>query len=394
MSEVVVRAIRESELERAANLAADVFGRDALAKRNIREDFLNNLPRRPGTKLEHFRAAFIGKKLVSFARMSEYMLHYGRAKLLVTGIGAVCTHPAYRGQGYASAVIHDILTYSAEQGMHMALLNGIPDYYEQFGFMPVWANYTMQAPVERAQKLAQVLKVRDAVPDDLPRMAQLYDQHWGARVTFSRSAALWKWRMWAGSGQTTVVVDENNHVQGYLWHRHREYNANTEVVANTQQAIQSLLIYDSKRFRLNNCDNLTWTVPPDDIIIPFARQMLPITISAHYSPTGNWMGRLIDPSAVVQQLLPEILAQAQNISSKFDANKAIVKVDSEGVEVGMRGNREAHCHLSLRDFVQLLFGSLRPHTLAIRHKLSHDSIELLETLFPPRIAALAPWDWF
>jgi predicted acetyltransferase len=395
MSDIVVRGIRESELERAAKLVADVFSQgDARLHQVIMDNYLLHLPRRPGTKIEHFRAAFVGKKMVALARLMEFMLHYGRAQLLVAGIASVCTHPDYRKQGFGSAVIRDILTYSAEQGMHMALLKGIPHYYEQFGFMPVWADYTLEASVDDAQHLAKSLKLREAVLDDIPQMAGLYNQHWGSRVTFSRNAALWRWRITSENGQAVVVVDNADQLQGYLWHRNSEYSARTEVIAHTTQAIQTLLAYDGWRFHHAGHKKLVWTVPPDDVIIPFAQTILPITLSAHYAPTGGWMGRLIDPSAVVQKLLPEIVAQASSLSAKFKPEKLRLQVASDGVEIALQGNRNSYCHLSLRDFVQVLFGSLRPHTLAVRHKLSRDSINLLELLFPPRIAALAPWDWF
>lgn len=395
MSDVVVRGIRESELERAAKLVADVFSQgDSRLHEIIANNFLNHLPRRPGTKIEHFRAAFAGKKMVAFARVIEFMLHYGQAKLLVAGLSSVCTHPDYRGKGYASAVIQDILTYTAEQGMHMALLRGVPDFYEQFGFMPVWAQYTLEAPVEQARQLAQPLKIRDAGIEDISQMANLYNQHWGSRVTFSRSTIIWKWLMWADIGQTIVAVDNAGEIQGYLWHRNGEYTARTEVIANTRQAVQTLLAHDGRRFYDADCDYLVWSVPPDDMIVPFAQTMLPLTLNAHYFPTGGWMGRLIDPSAIVQRLLPEIIAQASSSSAKFNPAKLRLVVDSDGVEIGLQNNPNSQCHLSLRDFVQVLFGSLRPQTLAIRHNLSRESITLLELLFPPRIAALAPWEWF
>jgi predicted N-acetyltransferase YhbS len=395
MSDVVVRGIRESELERAAHLVADVFSQgDQRLHEIITSNYLTHLPRRPGTKTEHFRAAFVGKKMVAFARVIEFMLHYGEARLLVAGIASVCTHPDYRGKAYASAVIQDILTYSAEQGMHMALLRGIPDFYEQFGFMPVWAQYTLEAPVEQARQLAQPLKLREAALEDISQMASLYQQHWGSRVTFSRNMTLWKWLLWADAGQAVVAVDSTGQIQGYLWHRNGEHSARTEVIANTRHAIQTLLAHDGKRFHHAGCDKLVWSVPPDDMIIPFAQTMLPITLNAHYFPTGGWMGRLIDPSAIVQRLLPEIVAQASSMSAKFNPEKLRLLVAPDGVEISLQNNPNSQCHLSLRDFVQVLFGSLRPNTLAVRHNLSRESIALLELLFPPRIAALAPWDWF
>jgi predicted N-acetyltransferase YhbS len=395
MSDPVVRSIRASELEKAAELVADAFAGDDRNRHHIIREFILYLARRPATKMEHFRAAFLGRQMVSFALVDEYMLHYGRAKLLVAGITSVCTHPNHRRQGYAGAVLRDILTYSAEQGMHMALLHGIPNYYDPFGFMPVWAVYTLEVPVAEARNLSQPLTLREAVLDDVPQLAQLYNHHWGSRVTFSRSMALWRWRLGFFTNQIMVVVDSTGQIQGYIWYRNNEKpGRRTEVVADTPQAIQSLLAYDGRRCHHAGHEKVVWSVPPDDYIIPFAQQMLPLTLSAHYSPTGHWMDRLIDSAALINALLPEINAQASAMSLDFDPRDLVLEVDSDRVKIALKYQPKSTCYLSLRDFVQVLFGSLRPEMLAIRQHLSYESIVLLQTLFPPRIAALAPWDWF
>lgn len=394
VSELVTRPIRASEREQAANLVASIFGAGDVQRFNaIYHRFMSVLPQHPGDRLHHYHGVFQADRLVSFAHLTPEVLRYGNARLRVGGIGAVCTHPDVRGQGFAALVIRSALTYAAEQGIQLVLLNAIPDYYDRFGFMSVWPRYTLQAPVEAARALEQVLELRMAFPEDLPQVARLYKQHWQSRITFTRSPAVWRWRLASEPESLVLAVDAQDRVQGYIWHRN-EFTERVEVVADTPEAVQTLLHYSGERWHYERYETLTWSIPPDDVVIPHAQQMLPITLQAHYAPRSGWMARLIDTSALLNALLPEIIAQATAAAPGFDPQQLIVQVESDGVTVGLKTQPQSRCRLSLRDFVQILFGSLRPSTLAVRQSLHRESIALLELLFPPRVAALGPWDWF
>ena len=53
----------------------------------------------------------------------------------VGGLGAVGTHPAYRGRGYSSALLnHCVRTMEAEECDFSALWTGIPDFYRRAGW--------------------------------------------------------------------------------------------------------------------------------------------------------------------------------------------------------------------------------------------------------------------
>lgn len=396
MSELVVREIQSDEIGHAASLVANILaGNDRKRNRVIYEQYAKQLPGRPGKMESCYRVAFHNKQMVSLGHIVDFSLRYGRATLKVVGIGMLCTHPKYRNRAYASAVLKDTLTFAAEQGVHLVLVNSaIPGYFQQFGFSPVWAKYTLQAPSHLAAQLEQPLQLRVATPSDLGVMAQLYDYHWGMRVTAERNPEFWRWRMNFGRGEAAVMVNKQGKIEGYLWHLPDNFSERNEIVAATPAAIATALAYSGRRWQSGGYDMLRWSVPPDDVIVPFAQQMIPITLSAGYFPSGGWMARVIDSSAMLHELLPEIIAGATITRNDFDAKQLILRIEPDGVDIGLRDSIETHCHLSLRDFIQILFGSLRPETLAIRQPLSRESVILLETLFPPRVAAIAGWDWF
>jgi predicted acetyltransferase len=395
MSDFQVRALQAHEVESAADLVARCLAMgDEQRYESLFQHYNHILPSRPHATPQHYRGAFKGNELVSCLVIQDFPLRYGRAFLHVAGIGAVCTHENFRRRGYASAVIKDSLTYAAEQGAAIALLNAtIPRFYERFGFSPVWPHYSLQSASALAAQVSQPLSLRLAEPQDLPRMADLYEKHWGGRVCFERSPALWRWRMAYGRDESIVALDSSGMVQGYLW-QPKDNSIRLEVVADSPEAVMSFLAYSGKRSLEAGYDSFIWPVPPDDVIIPYAQQLLPITLSASYFPTEGWMARLIDSAKIIDELLPEIISQAKSQNRDFDETQLLLRVQPDGVDIAFRKEKNSQCRLSLRDFIQILFGSLRPETLAIRQPLSRDSVRMLQSLFPPRVAALAAWDWF
>jgi GNAT superfamily N-acetyltransferase len=388
-----VQPLPESRRDAAAELVAAVFGQGRPEQTYLAQLWQTWRPRHPRRDRQHIRAGFHRGTLVSLARMELRTLHYGRARLRVACIGDVCTHPDHRGNGYSRALMQHILTDAAEQSAHLALLRAIPYYYDQFGFSPVWPRYTLTAPAFSAVALsAPVGQVREALRDDLPALAALYDRHWNARVTFSRSPALWDW-LYASRSEKPVLAAHDSAVQGYLWPDAFDPER-VEVVADTPEALRCLLNYAGERAERLGYNEVVWAVPPDDVIIPYAQAMLPMTLSAHYAPTGHWMARLIDASGLLEALQPEIIAHMRAMHPQLKAAALHLHVTPDGVEVGLADNPATHCHLSLSDFIQLLFGSLRPVTLALRRDLLRAAVNLLEMLFPARVASVAASDWF
>jgi len=85
---------------------------------------------------DQLRGAFLGTTYLGGYRILAFTVHMGPARLRIGGIGAVVTHPAYRHQGIAGALMRDAITY-ATQRQHALLLDGIPNFYAQFGYVNV-----------------------------------------------------------------------------------------------------------------------------------------------------------------------------------------------------------------------------------------------------------------
>jgi hypothetical protein len=190
--------------------------------------------------------------------------------------------------------------------------------------------------------------------------------------------------------QIHVVEDRQRAICGYLAAADLP-DERAEVIADTPEAASTLLAVFGARYLAAGIDRIRWSVPPDDLLVAYARQLLTVTVSARYQPNDGWLARLIDTQALVETLTPEIVAQARTTDPRFDPAALVFDCQPDVVQIGLQQRPNTVSRLGHRDFIQIMFGSLRPAALTTLHA---DAVHLLDTLFPPRMAAIAPWDWF
>jgi predicted N-acetyltransferase YhbS len=398
MSPFLVHPAQPNTYPQAGELVARSFAHgDVRRYERSLHHWLTARPNAPDFRYTLHRLGILDGEVVAHVRIVPRVLEYGSARLSVGGVSAVCTHPDYRDQGYAGQVLQDAIIFMAEHGAHLALLNGIGSYYDRFGFSPVWPYYHIEVDSAEAAALDSPLRLREARSDDVAEMIALYERHWAGRVTVNRDLAVWAWRVQNEfPAPAQVVIDpKRNIICGYIV-GHSLADERVEVVADTPEAARTLLAAGGAACQSAGIPALRWLVPPDAALVSFARQFLTVTVSANYRPTGGWMARLIDARGMVDQLLPEITAQACATDPAFDADALMVDPGGQGVRIGLRTNPASLCQLNYYDFIQVVFGSLRPAALAVRpySQIQPDGLRLLETLFPPRMAVLGWWDWF
>jgi predicted N-acetyltransferase YhbS len=350
-----------------------------------------NYPHRPHYTPAMHRVGVLNGKIIAHALVESYTLRYGGARLRVAGIGKVYTDREHRGKGYGAAVLRDALAYAIEGGSHLALLNGIRGYYTRFGFYPVFPRYYAGFNALEASQLQSPLSLRDPQPYEIPILAGLFERHWRGRVTFVRPPETWIWRVLEGDDgrQVWVVAEGEQTPQGYVA-GYSLTDDTVELVVNTAPAALLLLKICGHIALESGRTHFRWLMPPDDALIAFAQETLPIALSAEYEPDGGWMARVVDAKGLLDALSEELIAQAQ--TTLGDA-RMMLKFSAEGFEIGIRG-QSVRVILSQRDFIQLLFGSLGASTLGLRDSLPYEAVQLLAALFPPRVAALGAWDWF
>lgn len=400
MTAFTVRPVHPEEFEQLGALIVRVFhppAAHAAAMQRWRKTL-----ERPDFRPEDHRVGVVDGRIVAHVGVERFTLRYGRAQIEIAGMTAVCTAPAYRGRGYAAALMHDALAYAMEQGAHLTLLRSVvKGYYERFGFSPVWPTYSMTFDSAEAAALTPIYELRAGEIGDLPEIAALYAQQWEGRAAFARPPESWLWR-WHNLApfHLQVIADERGQLRGYAYSAHQQLDdVHIEVGVDSLEAAVTLLAHAGRAAQQHGRAQIEWLLPPDDLLLTHARDLLSVSVKAHYARGEGWMGRIIDSSGLVAAVLQEIIAQGQIALPQLNEQTLRMICTPDGVEIGLQDQPATYCQIAPQDFAQLLFGSLRPAALAARAQPegSHptaEAIGLLERLFPPRIAAIGFWDWF
>ncbi len=392
MNAYVIRSADADFFEVAGELVADVFsGGNARIYDRILHDWVANAPHQPGFDYNLCRIGVVDNQLVSQILIEKNVLRYGKAQLKVASIGKVATHPQHRHKGYSSTLVRDTLATVAEQGAHLAFLNDLSSFYHHFGFSSVLPDTVLEVDSKMAMDMPHPLGIRHATLDDLDTIIRLHNRHWGNRITFRRSDEWWYWKFTSSIDPILVAVTQGDNIQGYIW---RVNTGNQlELICDSLPATMTLLSFLGKRMQKMGEPLIQLLIPPDDVIISFVRQMMDFDVRIRYPHQGGWMGRIINSTALLNALLPEITNRAQRYISNFDSRDLYLNSDADAVSIGLRSLPEYELYLSHRDFIQVMFGSLSPVTLALRDHLPLEKVRLLEVLFPPRVAAIPPLNW-
>ena len=181
---------------------------------------------RCGYGRRHYRTAGLydaGRLVASFKRY-ERALRSGTARLRGTGIGAVFTPQAFRGRGYASAMLALELDRSLAEGIDFAFLFSDirPQFYADLGFVAMPSrSMTLRADgLPRARVEVARLEERDWI--GVQRCFDLGERY--RRWAFLRTPLVWQWlqlRMRHGSEhpesiETNLVVRRGRAIAAYV----------------------------------------------------------------------------------------------------------------------------------------------------------------------------------
>lgn len=362
MTDYIIKQVETpAEYDAMIRLVAEVFSRGDRESYTRFISYGDQQHKHPGFAYANHHLLLVDGQVASHVLIGNYTLDYRGVALQVAGVGAVCTHVRYQGAGYNAALFRACMDAIRQSGAHLALLNGIPDYYHRFGFVPVIPDYTVEIPTAQAAALDAPLTLRDVQPDDLPALQMLYEQQWlGVRPTLTRTLDYWRWRLFdSPPGLAEVVVDDDGRVRGYMAGR-GQINTVTEITAVDIEAAQTILAHAGQRYQARWQERIRWCLPPDAPFVLLARRLVDVMLRINYCRNCGWMGHVVDAAGLVAALQPIAALEVTPL---------------ETGEVGISG-------LPPGDFLQLLTGTA-PHT--------HSP---LDSLRPAAAAMIAPLDWF
>ena len=211
-----IRAARESELEQVVELCCIAFNPDG------HERYWQYVKGDSSYRLPQTRVVVVNDRVISTLRVWERRMRVGESLVTMGGIGGVCTHPNYRGVGYASALMRDTVDYLRTTGCDLGVLfTIIPEaFYRRLGWtsLPLHGfNVTPNSVTDAID--SSEWQVKDFNPEtDLDAVARLHDlanaQQSG---TIARTRAYWDMAPSHIRGVfPTVIAHQNGHIGGYL----------------------------------------------------------------------------------------------------------------------------------------------------------------------------------
>ena len=393
-----IRAARESELEQVVELNCIAFNPEG------HERYWQYVQGDSSYRPSQTRVVVVNDKVVSTLRVWERRIRVGASLVTMGGIGGVCTHPNYRGVGYASALMRDTIDYLRTMGCDLGVLfTIIPEaFYRQLG----WTSFPMHGfSVACDSTVYSVDSSAWQVADfnaetDLDAVARLYDiANAEQSGTLSRTRAYWDMEPCRIRGiLPTVIALRDRSVGGYLNYEVDGKRAEVREVGcdpNDPGALDALACYFLKVCKAHAVEKVAVKFPSQH---PFSERLI-AACNSFVTKTERskmmlyavdlsvllrrlvvgWESRIADvedtfPSLAVR--LPMLNDQQVVLRYNGDGTLQIVPEAADAVDFGV--------DLSEADFWQLLFGEIGWEQISSAASVSPEISAFLGVLFPKR----------
>ncbi|HEV2581300.1 MAG TPA: GNAT family N-acetyltransferase [Ktedonobacteraceae bacterium] len=369
--------------------------------------------RDPNFQQIQLRSAFYGNNYIGSCRIQERWLSLEASRLHVGCVGGVVTHPDYRHQGVATALMQDAFEVAKEKRYDLLLLHGIADYYKQHGYIDVFEDMPRHT-IERALIPAQPVEdriVRLAEAQDAPALLALYQEHYGnSMCTFAPTRTLERQvhylENWFQENIPLLAVNTQGNAEGYLLlSRRRGQLYAYEAAANTWPATLALLQHHHHLLEAEAESQATlfWPLPPGGLTYYLLADQLPIQSEMDSYPDGGWMALLVSFSTFVQALLEtwqarwrqHRLAWTGVLALVVDGQICLLDITPEHISLVDSSSTETRqVTLSAQVFTQLALG-FRPVSWAIiqeAQSIPVDLVPVLDVLFPCKQTGIARSD--
>lgn len=401
-----IRGAYKSELEQVVELCCLAFNPDGHERywQYVRGDSSYRLPQT--------RVVVVNDTVISTLRVWERRIRIGTSFVTMGGIGGVCTHPKYRGVGYASALMRDTIDYLRMTGCDIgALFTIIPAaFYQQLGWtsLPLHG-FQLTSHSATAAAKASAWQVTDFnLETDLNAVAALYDlanaQQSG---TIARTRAYWDMTPCRiREVLPTVVAHQEGRIGGYL--NYGIHNSELQIpptrtadmrevghIPDQPEVLDALVSHFLKVCEAQEVETIEGMFSPQH---PFVDR-LTAGCNGGLTPTTDtkmmlyavnlpvllrrlvveWESRIADadetfPPLTVQ--LPVLNNQQVALRHNADGTLQIVPEDADTVGLGV--------DLTEADFWQLLFGEIGWEQVSSEASVSPEISTFLGTLFPKR----------
>jgi predicted N-acetyltransferase YhbS len=391
-----IRAAQESELEQVVELNCMAFNP------NQHERYWQYVRGDSSYRLSQTRVVVVNDRVVSTLRVWERRIRIGASLVTMGGIGGVCTHPKYRGVGYASALMQQTIDYLKTTGYDLGVLFTIipEEFYHKFGWTTFPLNgFTIALDSATLDEKLSDWQIRDFnLETDLDAVASIHDianrQQSG---TVSRTRAYWDMKPSRIRGiLPTVIAHQDRNISGYLNYQIDGKCADVREVghlSDNPDVLDALVHYLLQGCEAEQVEEIEGMFSPQH---PFVQQLIATSNSEISFITDTAMmlyavrlpvllRRLVvgweSQIAASDESFPQIavkfpIVNNQQAVLRYNGNDTIQIVDDASDAVSL--------DISEEDFWQLLFGAIGWDQVNSDASVSAEVSAFLGALFPKR----------
>ncbi len=391
-----IRAAQESELEQVVELNCMAFNP------NQHERYWQYVRGDSSYRLSQTRVVVVNDRVVSTLRVWERRIRIGASLVTMGGIGGVCTHPKYRGVGYASALMQRTIDYLKTTGYDLGVLfTIIPEgFYHKFG----WTTFPLHGFTAKFNSAMAVEKpsdwqIRDFNSEtDLDAVASIHDianrQQSG---TVSRTRAYWDMEPSRIRGiLPTVIAHQDGNIGGYLNYQIDGKCAEVREVghlSDNPDVLDALVHYLLQGCEAAQVEEINGMFSPQ---YPFVQRLIATSNSEISFITDTaMMLYAVRLSVLLRRLVvgweSQIAASKESfpqITVKFpivNNQQAVLRYNgNDTIQIVDNASDAVNLDISEEDFWQLLFGAIGWNQVNSDVSVSAEISAFLEVLFPKR----------
>ena len=388
----------ESELEQAVELCCIAFNPEGYERywQYVRGD--------SSYRPSQTRVVVVNDRVVSTLRVWERRMRVGASLVTMGGIGGVCTHPNYRGVGYASALMRDTIDYLRTTGCDLGVLfTIIPEaFYRQLGWtsLPLHGFNVPCNPGTGAANSAE-WQISDFNPEtDLDAVARLYDIATAEQSgTIVRTRAYWDTAPARIRGVLpTVIARRNGGIGGYLNYEIDGKRAEVREVGyspDNPRVLDGLASHFLQTCEAQGVEEIGGRFPAQH---PFVERLIARGNSTLTETEDTaMMLYAVSPSVFLRRLVVAWESQIADAKDTFPP-LAVKLPDLNNQQTALRHNPDGtlqvvpadtaaadfNIDLSEADFWKLLFGEIGWEQLGSEASAAPEISAFLRTLFPKR----------
>lgn len=262
-------------------------------------------------------------RLLAFAAARETLLRINGTLIRSASIGMVSVLNEKQSEGLGSLLVRQIIEFAKLQRYSFLYLQGIPNFYLQFGFTSIINRSRVTIAIEDLMDNRSV-ELRPLTYEDLPFIQKMYS-NLSHVLDFSaiRSAQEWAWLL--SRAKNTFLfyrptgVYLNDKCVGYFTSdplepariREAVYDVRVESVS----AFFSGLMLYAQDNELTSLEVMTWRESP---IVNFLKEHTNFTLSVMYQRTRGQMGLSLDSSLEqLQNSIKHSMAESDLQKSRF-----------------------------------------------------------------------------